>query len=180
MLIKKDESCVVLVDIQEKLTPLVLNSEALITRCQWILSLAHQLDISMVLSEQYPKGLGPTHPALAALKPSFKIEKQSFSCLAESSFATHLAQLNKSQVILIGIETHVCILQTALDLIDRDYEVFVVVDAVSARHEFDHRYALKRMKQAGCQLVTAEMLFFEWIRHSKHHDFKRLSQTFLQ
>lgn len=180
MLIQKHESCVVLVDVQEKLTPLVLNAEALLHRCKWVLALAKQLDVEVLVTEQYPQGLGATHQVLADVIPLIKTEKYYFSCVGDAVFNERLQALNKRQVILIGIETHVCVLQTALRLIEMDYEVFIVVDAVSARHDIDHRYGLKRMKQSGCHLVTAEMLFFEWILHSKHENFKALSQTFLK
>ena len=80
----------------------------------------------------------------------------------------------------MGIETHVCVLQTALDLVDADYEVFVAVDAVSSRQELDHRYGLKRMKQAGVELVTAEMVFFEWLEQAGTEEFKALSKRFFK
>lgn len=180
MLLKKDHSCLILVDVQEKLAPLVLSPDALIDRCHWLMRLANELQVPMLVSEQYPKGLGHTTETLQPLYAGTKaIEKVSFSCWQEPDFQHALRGLNKNQVILIGMETHVCVLQTALDLIEADYEVFIVVDAVSSRHEQDYRYGLKRMKQCGAELVTSEMVFFEWIGQAGTPEFKALSKSYL-
>ena len=180
MLLKKENSCLLLIDVQEKLAPHVADFEALIERCQWVIRLAAKLGVPQLISEQYPSGLGVTLEPLHALMPDNQaIEKVHFSCLREPAFKERLQQLNRKQMVLIGIETHVCVLQTAMDLIEADYEVFVVVDAVSSRHEIDYKYGLKRMKQAGAVLLTAEMVFFEWVEHAGTPEFKALSKLFL-
>ena len=180
MLIKRKDSLLVLVDVQEKLTPLVQNSDLLINRCQWMMNLASRIEVPIIISEQYPKGLGKTVSPLAALgTPEHHIEKVHFSCMKAPALLKHLEHFQKNQIILIGIETHVCVLQTALELLEADYEVYVVVDATSSRHELDIKYGLKRMKQAGVHLVTAEMVFFEWIRKAGTPEFKALSKEFL-
>lgn len=181
MLMENNQSCLLLIDVQEKLTPFVLNAEALIARCQWLLRLAAVRNIPTIISEQYPNGLGATIASLHELaSKEAAIEKVHFSCWRESTFRQRLLTLNKKQLILIGIEAHVCVLQTAIDLIGAGYEVFVVVDAVSSRHEHDYRFALKRMKTAGVQLVTSEMVFFEWVGQAGTPEFKALSKSFLQ
>lgn len=181
MLINKDRSLLILVDIQEKLAPHVLNSEAMINRCAWMQRLAHRLEVPMIVSEQYPQGLGSTVPELSlAAAESNRIAKVDFSCMADQGFQQVMHQFNREQLILIGIETHVCVLQTALQALESGKEVFVVVDAVSSRHEVDMKYGLKRMKQAGVELVTAEMVFFEWLRRAGDPKFKLLSKEFLQ
>lgn len=181
MLINQDESCLILVDIQEKLTPHVLEHEALINRCLWLRNLAIARGVPILVSEQYPKGLGSTlQSLLAGMEVVDKIEKTHFSCMQASTFVERLKQLKKSQYILAGIETHVCIMQTALEMQEAGLKVFVVADAVSSRNAIDHRYGLKRMKQAGITLVTAEMVFFEWIRQAGSPEFKALSQAFLR
>lgn len=181
MLLNQDESCLVLVDIQEKLTPHVLGFEALISRCLWLQNLARKRRVPVLLSEQYPSGLGPTvQPLLNGFDLQDKIEKTHFSCMQAPGFIERLQQLNKSHYILIGIETHVCILQTALEMREAGLSVFVVVDAVSSRNIIDHKYGLKRLKQAGVHLITAEMVFFEWIRDAATPEFKALSKEFLQ
>lgn len=177
MLIDKDNSCLLLIDVQEKLTPHVLEPEALVSRCAWLLRLAQKVGVSVYVSEQYPQGLGAT---VAALKsPYVPLTKVHFSCWQDSACQVALKAAHKKQFILMGIETHVCVMQTALDLIKAGYEVFVVVDAVSSRHMLDHKYALKRMKQASIQLVTSEMVFFEWLKQAGTPEFKALSKAYL-
>lgn len=181
MLMSKEQSGLLLVDVQEKLTPHVLQAETLIARCQWLIHLAHDLTIPVVVSEQYPRGLGNTVELLRTLTPeAHPVEKVHFSCYRDSSFVNHWQTIGKKQVVIVGIETHVCVLQTAMDMLHFGLDVFVVVDAVSSRHEMDHRYALKRMKQAGIQLVTSEMVFFEWVEKAGTPEFKALSKQYLQ
>ena len=181
MLLKKDNSCLLLIDAQEKLIHHINQSEAVIARCEWLMQLATQLDVPQIISEQYPQGLGHTIAPLTAVIPTHApIDKVHFSCWREPRFKTQLEAINRKQLVLIGIEAHVCVLQSAMDLLAAGFEVFVVVDAVGSRHELDYKYGLKRMKQAGIQLVTAEMVFFEWLEHSKIPGFKELSKQFLQ
>src|SRR5690606_4022246 len=108
------------------------------------------------------------------------IEKVTFSCMREPRFKERLSDLNRKQIVLIGIETHVCVLQTAMDLRKEGYDVFVVVDAVSSRYEVDHYCALDRMEHAGIQIVSAEMVFFEWVNQAGTPEFKKLSQAYLR
>ncbi len=181
MLLNREKSGFVLVDVQEKLTSHVLNSEALVTRCQWLIRLANELHVPLVVSEQYSQGLGKTVEPLSALTLDARcIDKVDFSCYREPSFVNHWETLDRRQVVIAGIETHVCVLQTAMDMKLSGIDVFVVVDAVSSRHEIDHKYGLKRMKQAGIQLITAEMVFFEWVGRAGSKEFKALSQSYLR
>lgn len=182
MLLQKDLSCLLLIDVQEKLTPHVIDSEKLISRCAWLLRLAESLNVPVIVSEQYPKGLGKTIESLQPLIGAYpSIEKVHFSCFKDEKFIQQWQKLSKKQVVIAGIETHVCVLQTALDLQQNtDVDVFVVVDAVSSRFQLDHKYGLKRMKQAGIELITAEMVFFEWVEQAGTSEFKSLSKSFLQ
>ncbi|WP_028389570.1 hydrolase [Legionella fairfieldensis] len=181
MLLTRENSCLLLIDVQEKLAPLVQQADNLMSRCQWLIRLAKDLDVPLLISEQYPSGLGLTVESLRTLTPqSEPVEKIQFSCLREPLFKHHLQILNKKQLVLAGIETHVCILQTALDLQEAGYEVFVVVDAVSSRAELDYQYGLQRMKQQGVHLVTSEMVFFEWVGQAGTPQFKALSKAYLQ
>lgn len=182
MLLNKNLSHLLLIDVQEKLTPYVIQAEKLVQRIEWILKLAKRLNVPTIVTEQYPKGLGITLDSLKTASISYSpISKVSFSCYKEPKFQKQIEKLSKKQLILIGIETHVCVLQTAMDLKQNtDNDVFVVVDAVSSRSELDNRYGLKRMKQAGVELVTSEMLFFEWIEQAGTDEFKELSRTFLK
>ncbi|MDI1352715.1 MAG: hydrolase [bacterium] len=181
MLLHKKDSLMVLIDVQEKLAPFVLNSNNVIDRCEWLLKLATRLEVPILVSEQYPKGLGATvEPLNTYFSPSECIEKIHFSCMQEPNFFAHLKQSNKKQLILFGIEAHVCVLQTAIEMKESGFDVYVVIDAVSSRNIQDLKYALKRMKQAGIYLITAEMVFFEWLRQAGTADFKALSKEFLQ
>lgn len=180
MLLNKEESILLLIDVQEKLTHFVLNHEALVERCEWLLKFAQKMDVPILVSEQYPKGLGPT---IEQLRPYFTqqecLDKVHFSCMSDTHYVQRLKQYHKKQLVLIGIEAHVCVLQTALEMKEQGFDVFVVVDAVSSRGEQNLKYGLKRMKQEGVHLVTSEMVFFEWIRKAGTPEFKSLSKEFL-
>lgn len=181
MLIKRNDSVLVLVDAQEKLIPAVLNHEQMISRCDWLLKLATNLNIPILVSEQYTKGLGPTvAPLNNYINQSNCIEKVHFSCMQEPKYINELNKHRRKQLILIGIEAHVCVLQTALETKEAGYDVFVVVDAVSSRSEMDLKYGLKRLKQDGVHLVTSEMVLFEWIRQAGTDEFRRVSKEFLK
>jgi len=180
MLMQKEKSCLLLVDVQEKLTPYVMEPDALTARCHWLMRLAGEVAVPLLVSEQYPQGLGHTIEPLQPLISDKCISKVHFSSYREPSFIQHWQAINKQQAVIAGIETHVCVLQTAMDMKDSGMDVFVVVDAVSSRHEIDHKYGLKRMKQAGIHLVTAEMVFFEWLRQAGTPEFKTLSKSFLR
>lgn len=178
MLINREESCIVLIDVQEKLTPLVQDSKSLVARAHWFLSLARDLHIPTIVCEQYPQGLGSTVQALQGFGEAYS--KVHFSCFEESAVRSYIAAQYKKQVLLIGIETHVCVLQSALGFLRDGYEVFVAVDAVSARSPIDHEYGLKRMASAGVALVTGEMVFFEWVKQAGTPEFKSLSSIYLR
>lgn len=181
MLLDKEKSVFLLVDVQEKLTPYVLNSDALIERCAWLVRLAKELSVPLIVSEQYPNGLGHTVEPLRELAPNAVcIDKVHFSCFRDPSFVNHWQTLERQQVVIAGIETHVCVLQTAIDMVSSGLDVFVVVDAVSSRFEMDHKYGLKRMKKEGINLVTSEMVFFEWLKQAGTPEFKALSQFYLR
>lgn len=181
MLLNRDDSLLLLIDVQEKLTPAVLNTELFIARCQWLLKLAQKVGVPILVSEQYPQGLGGTIKQLQPyLKQEECIDKVHFSCMGEPQYVAQLHQFQKKQLILIGIETHVCVLQTALEMKNEGYDVFVVADAVSCRGELNMKYGLKRMKQEGVRLLTSEMVFFEWLRKAGTAKFKELSKEFFQ
>lgn len=180
MLLQKDKSCLLLIDVQEKLTPLVMNSDKLIASCEWLMRVASEFDVPLLVSEQYSKGLGPTIEPLRKIMPGkTDIDKLHFSCYRSQSFLKHWQQLNRKQAVIAGIETHVCVLQTSLDLIKAGYEVYVVVDGVSSRNLIDHQTGIERMRAEGVQLVTREMVFFEWMEQAGTSVFKALSKAFL-
>jgi len=163
----------VCIDIQERLIAAVPAAEAVLHRAVRLATAAGLLGVRGVLTEQYPQGLGATPAALAELLPPAHV-KTAFSCCGSESFAAGLAAATPPlcAVVLCGLETHVCVAQTALDLLARGLRVFVAVDAVAARHEIDHQVALRRLEAAGAILTTTEAILFEWLGDAAHPRFK--------
>lgn len=177
-LMDTQQASLLVVDVQAKLIGAMHGADQLTTRLEWLLAATAQLQIPVVFSEQYPKGLGSTLPALKALLPEAPVvEKLHFSCVQAQCLPASLMQ--RSQVIVCGIESHVCVLQTVLDLLACGKQVFVVSDACSSRTLENHTAGLKRMSAAGAQLVTREMVVFEALRTASHEHFKSISKAFL-
>ena len=170
-------SLLLIIDIQEKLTPLIHENNRLIDHVQRLIKASQLLDIPVIVTEQVPQKIGHTIVEISKLSPqSVAIEKQSFSCFGETRFRSALAASKRRQIIVCGIETHVCVYQTVADLIQNKYQVQVVADAVSARHELDHTIALKRIEQAGAMLATAEMIICELTQSATHEKFREIIQ----
>lgn len=181
MLLNREKSALLVVDVQEKLTPLVVDAKAVIHSCRWLVELAHELEVPYLWSEQYPSGLGGTVSELADLiaKDSC-FDKVHFSCQRQSQLCERLSSMEKTQLVLCGIETHVCVMQTAFEFKNEGYEVFVVADAVSSRSSEDKALALERMRQNDIQVVSREMVFFEWLRKAGDSQFKQLSKKYVK
>ena len=177
MLLDKKQSLLWLIDLQERLISKISNAEKIIHNSKWLLSLADECLVPIMIAEQYPKGLGKTVSDLE-IWHNLVLEKHEFSAYQNKLMYETLNFHRKNQIILLGIETHVCILQTALDLLSDGYSVYVVIDCVSSRNKLDHKYALKRLKQAGVMLITKEMVFFEWLQNSNAKNFKELSKYY--
>jgi isochorismate hydrolase len=139
---------------------------------------ARRLGVPAVVSEQYPQGLGPTVPDLRdALAPdTLVLAKTAFSCLGDRALKAALAADGREQVVVCGLEAHVCVLQTSLDLLAQDRQVFVVADAVASRAPRDRALALDRLVQAGAQVVSVEMVLFEWLVDAADPAFKDVSR----
>ena len=159
-----DLAFVLVIDLQEKLLPLIGDKDRVIAACNTLARGARIFDLPVVVTEQYAKGIGPTHAAvwtdLQACQPQ-RLDKSTFSAWAESSVREAILAIDRPQVILIGIEAHVCVQQTALDLVSRDYDVFVCADAVGSRRNMDYDAALSRMRQEGVWVTTVESVLFE-------------------
>ena len=168
----------VVVDVQEKLLPAIESSppDSIIDAAGRLIKAARILDIPIIYTEQYPKGLGPTDSRIKGLMPpeSKPIEKTACSCWRDAAFREALQATDREQVILVGVETHVCIQQTALDLIRVDYVPFVAADAVGSRRPGDAETALRRMQNAGAEISTAESIIFELIERCDHPRFKAI------
>jgi len=181
MLIQADCSCLLIIDIQEKLLPHVQDHDALVKHTAWLMQIASELKVPMLVSEQYPRGLGPTVEALRDLAPAdVFMDKIHFSCVDAPECLPRLAETKREQFVLTGIEAHVCVLQTALGLIRKGHEVFVVADAISSRGADDVTFALARMRQEGVRIVSREMVAFEWLHKSGTPEFKDISRRFLR
>jgi nicotinamidase-related amidase len=163
------------IDVQDKLLPLIPDAAALVRNIAFLVDAARLLDMTVQATEQYPRGLGPTTAALASRLP-VRPEKSAFSCCAIPEIATNFHVAARPKVVLAGLETHVCVLNTALDLLALDFRVYLPVDAVGARYRIDHDVAMRRLEQAGAILTTAEGCVFEWMGGSSHPRFKDVSR----
>ena len=177
MLIRVKHSCLLVVDIQEKLLGAMHDGDVVIHNVGILLQAAGRLEVPVVASEQYPQGRGPTVAAVAEYFPdasSSPVSKLAFSCAADQGYMDRLLPLKRKHAVIMGIEAHVCVLQTALELIDEGYFCFVVADAVSSRTPENLMLALERMKANGCEIVTTEMVLFEWLRAVETDESKEL------
>lgn len=182
-LIDPTQSSLMVIDIQQRLLPAVTEPKHTLSNAIDLVSVANLLEIPVVYSEQYPKGLGPTEPSLMACFTDHtqRIEKSSFSCLGDPLGERQIEDaLTQRQIIVCGMETHVCVLQTVIELLERHFEVFVVLDAVSSRRELDKKTAIARMRQCGAHIITKEMCLFEWLKTANHEHFKTISKTYIR
>lgn len=180
MLIDRKFSTLLVVDVQERLLPAIHEAQRVLDNTIWLIRLAQRLGVPVAASEQYPRGLGHLHADLRGLLgPECIAEKLHFSCAAAQCLAT-LPGSDRLQVLLCGIESHVCVLQTALELRWQGKEVFLVADAVSSRNPVDKDLALARMRDHGVEIVSREMLAFEWLRQAGTEEFRDISTKFLR
>lgn len=180
-LINRHSSFLLLIDIQQRLAPAIADSQAIVERNSWLLQVAAELKVPTIVTEQYPQGLGHTVSELTELvKKAEVMEKTHFSAFAESHIAACLKALKRPQVILTGTETHVCVLQTALDMQAAGFQIFVVADAVGSRSLTNKELALQRMRDAGCVVVSSEMVAFEWLQQSATDEFRHISKTYIR
>jgi nicotinamidase-related amidase len=176
MRITKENTSTVIIDIQERLFPHMYNREELEHNVQILMKGLKLLNIPILITEQYSKGLGKTIPTISENKGNIEpIEKISFSCCDESRFLKELNMLNKKFVILAGIETHVCVLQTVLDLIDSGFNPVLVEDCVSSRKKNDKKIAVERIRSEGGIITTYESILLELCRVAGTETFKQIS-----
>lgn len=172
-----DNSCLVIVDVQGKLAQLMYEKERLFGNLEILAKSANILGIKIIYCRQYPEALGDVieqlTPHLESITP---IDKFCFSCCASDEFSAALKAAAPRSVILCGIEAHICVCQTAIDLIDNGYEVHTIADAVSSRTAANRDIALKRMSQAGAKISSTEMVLFELLKTAKHPKFKEIAK----
>lgn len=165
-----------IIDVQEKLLPLLPGREQLAKNIEFLLDVAHLMKVPIQATEQYPKGLGPTIAALAAKLPAPRPEKTAFSGCAVRGMVEFFKREARPKLLLAGMESHVCVQQTALDLLAEGFRVYVAADAIGSRFAIDHEFALRRMAQAGVIVTTAEAAAFEWVGGSAAPEFKAFSK----
>lgn len=178
MRLLKDDTILVIVDIQEKLFPHIHENEKLINNCKKLIEGFKALNVPIIITEQYTKGLGVTLKEIQdVLEENYKpIEKIDFSCCGSSQFLDELHNSKKKNIILIGIETHVCVLQTALDLLNEGFQPVLIEDCVSSRKLNDKNIAVQRMLHEGCIVSTLESILFELCRKAGNETFKAISK----
>ena len=170
MLVTAPKSALLLIDLQAKLVPALADGEAVVARAARLAEAARLLDVPVRATEQYPAGLGPTVPELAGY-PAATLAKTGFSAVRDPGFPGLLPDAAR-QVVIAGCEAHVCVLQTAADLLAAGREVFLAADALGSRFAEDKLAALERARQHGAQVVTSEMVLFEWLADSRHPLFR--------
>jgi nicotinamidase-related amidase len=170
-----DKTVLVVIDMQGKLAQSMHCRELLFENVQKIIKGAQVLGMPMLMTEQNPKGLGPTVPEIADLVPGVRrIPKLSFSCCSDESFSKELSGLQRRQVLLSGIEAHVCLYQTTVDLGASGYEVHVLADAVSSRTAENKAIGLQKMRDAGASITSVETALFELLRVAEGPAFKQI------
>ncbi len=169
-------SVLVVVDVQDKLLAKIPTADALVRNTAFLLDVAALIGVPTRGTEQYPKGLGPMTADLARRLPPALPAKTAFSCCGAAGFLTELRGLARPNVVVTGMESHVCVAQTTLDLLEAGYTVFLPVDALASRHIIDHDTALRRLERAGAIPTTVEAVAFEWIGDASHPQFKAVSR----
>ena len=175
--LEADQCALIVIDIQEKLLPPIFQKEQLVRNSQLLIRLAGILKIPTLMTTQYAKGLGATVPEIASLLPETDpIDKQMFSCFGSDVFCSLLKRMpgNRNTVILCGMESHICVMQTALAALREGYLVHVASDAVSSRTEWNWKIGLDRMRAAGAVISSTEMMIYELMRSSSSPAFKEL------
>lgn len=173
--IVRKKAALAVVDIQERLLPAIFEKDRVVQNSVRLIKGAAALKLSILATEQYRKGIGPTVPEIAAAIPNFApIEKLAFSCCGADGFLTALEKAGATDIILCGIEAHVCVTQTCLDLLDKGCRVFVVADACSSRMPENHRIGLDRMRDARAIVVSTEMILFDLLDRAGTDEFKQV------
>ena len=169
-----EDSLVLIIDVQEKLLNAVFNKEQVEKKSAIVAEAAKILGIPVVVTEQYPKGLGNTIPAVkdALAEDTEVFEQTAFSALNNEEILEAIKKHNKKQILIFGIETHICVSQTTAALRELGYEVSIIKDACGSRAEEEYLAGLERMNDNGAYIITTEIALFEWLKGAKHPNFK--------
>lgn len=173
-----DNAVCLLVDVQTRLLPAMCDPTGVLDRIQLLVKGMNELQVPVVVTEQYPQGLGNTVPELSELfaEDTQVIAKTSFSCFGEEAFAEVMDVEKRPVLIICGIESHVCVAQTALDALNAGYKVFIAADAVNSRKDSDREIALSQLRHAGCVVASAEAILFMLLKTAKNPAFKAVSK----
>ena len=176
-ILNKNNALLVIVDIQDKLAVVMKHKEKIVNNCLHLIEAAKLLNIPIVVTEQYPKGLGHTIKEIKEALPSYEpLEKVTFDCCKGGSFLKQITSLKRKQIILSGMETHVCVLQTCLSLLKKKYSVHLVSDAVCSRKKGDHLTGRELMRDAGAVITCTETVLFQLLEKAGTLDFKAISK----
>ena len=171
------ESVCLVIDIQEKLFPHMQDRDQLVLNCQKLIRGLSVLDVPFIVTEQYPKGVGSTIEPIKSIIPGADpLEKISFSCCGDEKFDSSLKNFHRKYIIIAGIEAHVCVLQTVLDLAEQGYQPVVIEDCISSRKLNDKIVAVQRMRQEGAIISTVESILFELCQQAGTETFKQISK----
>ena len=171
-----ETAALILIDYQERLFPVISDKEKLLKNVAMLVNCALTLEVPIIVTEQYPKGLGPTTPEIKNLLPALKpVEKTCFSCLDSEGFAKALESLKRKQILVAGIEAHICVYQTAVALARKGYDVQVVADCISSREPENKALALTKMTAMGILPTSVEMASFEMLKIAQGDKFKKVS-----
>lgn len=171
-------TALIVVDLQEKLLPAIAARDAVVARAETLLRGALELGLPVVATTQYARGLGPTDPSIAKLLPAPPIDKTAFGCFGSEETAAAILATGRRQLLLAGVETHICVLQTCLGALDSGYDVHVVEDATGSRTERNRDLGLRRMERAGATLSSVEMALYELLGRAGTPAFKKLLPLF--
>ncbi len=175
-ILKKSKTAFILIDEQERLMPAIFNNTEVFENVNRLIEGSKILNVPLLVTEQYPKGLGNTCSEVKIPEGQEVIEKVCFSCLLSDPVIEKLKSLGIEQVVLAGVESHICVLKTALDALNSGLQVHVVADAVSSRKEYSKQIALERMRQSGAFIVTTEMVLFQLMDAAGTDEFKQISK----
>jgi nicotinamidase-related amidase len=175
--LNRQQAILCIVDVQERLAAVMSERQEVLRRCLQLVEGAKVLGLPVLLTEQYPKGLGPTVAELREALPAYEpVQKLSFDCCAQQDFMQALRRHGRPQVLLSGMETHICVQQTALGLLQAGYQVHLVADAACSRRGLDHRLGLALMRQAGVVVSSTEAVLFELLQEAGTEEFKAISR----
>ena len=171
--LSSEHSVLVVVDVQERLLPIIIEKEKLVSNILKLIKFASIVKVPVVVTEQYPKGLGRTVREICELLPQFQpVEKTAFNCFSSQEFCKKLKEMRASTLIITGVEAHVCVCQTALEALD-DYRVCVVADAVSSHSKEDLDIALERLRGSGVTIASTDMLMYEILKDADTEEFRQ-------